>query len=164
MKPDAQKPGQQDAGPQSTPRIYLDVCALCRPFDDQAQMRIRLETEAIQLILSHVRSGNLTLVVSSVHEVEIGAIEDPIEREHLLSTLQQIGHRVEVDLGQARKRAERLTEQELGPADAAHLALAEATGADFISCDDRLLRQCRRVRSNTWSGTPIAFCEKENLQ
>ena len=27
-------------------RIYLDVCMLCRPFDDQDQMRIRLENES----------------------------------------------------------------------------------------------------------------------
>ncbi|MDF2953368.1 MAG: hypothetical protein OD816_000613 [Thermodesulfobacterium sp.] len=30
--------------------IYLDVCALCRPFDDQSYLRIRMETEAINLI------------------------------------------------------------------------------------------------------------------
>jgi hypothetical protein len=26
-------------------RVYLDVCTLCRPFDDQTHIRIRLETE-----------------------------------------------------------------------------------------------------------------------
>jgi len=30
--------------------VYLDVCALSRPFDDQAFLRIRLETEAVNLI------------------------------------------------------------------------------------------------------------------
>lgn len=50
--------------PEPTKRIYLDVCALCCPFDDQTQIRIRLETEAVQLILSHVRSGELALVAS----------------------------------------------------------------------------------------------------
>jgi hypothetical protein len=50
--------------PESAKRIYLDVCALCRPFDDQAQIRIRLETEAVQLILSYVKSGDLDLVIS----------------------------------------------------------------------------------------------------
>jgi len=149
--------------PQSTRRIYLDVCALCRPFDDQTQMRIRLETDALQLILSHVRSGNLTLVVSPTHDVEIGTIDDLTEREHLLSTLRQIGHRVAFDLKQTRKRAERLTQQGLGPADAAHLAFAEEAEAEFITCDDRLLRQCRRVQPGVWFGTPVAFCDKENL-
>ena len=34
-----------------TPRIYLDVCCLNRPFDDQAQERVRLESEAVKSVL-----------------------------------------------------------------------------------------------------------------
>lgn len=34
--------------------VYLDVCALSRPFDDQSYLRIRIETEAVNLILSNV--------------------------------------------------------------------------------------------------------------
>jgi len=149
---------------QAGKRIYLDVCTLCRPFDDQTQMRIRLETDAVQLILSHVRSGNLILIVSPVHMIETRAIDDLTEREHLLATLQQIGHRVAFDLQRTRERAEHLTQQGLGPADAAHLAFAENAQADFITCDDRLLRQCPRVQPGVWFGTPVAFCDKENLQ
>ncbi len=33
------------------PQIYLDVCCLNRPFDDQRQDRIRLEADAVLLIL-----------------------------------------------------------------------------------------------------------------
>ena len=33
-------------------RIYLDVCCLNRPFDDQSQPRIRLESETILIILA----------------------------------------------------------------------------------------------------------------
>ena len=149
---------------QSTRRIYLDVCALCRPFDDQTQMRIRLETDAVRLILSHVRTGDLTLVVSPAHQVEIGAIGDLTERQHLLSMLGEDGLRVLFDLEQARARAERLTERGLGPADAAHLAFAEEADADFITCDDRLLRQCRSLQPAVWFGTPVAFCDREELQ
>jgi len=145
-------------------RIYLDVCALCRPFDDQTQMRIRLETDAVQFILSHVRSGNLTLVVSPAHGIEIRAIEERTEREHLLAMLRQIGRHVAFDLKQARTLAEQLTQRDLGPADAAHLAFAEEAKADFITCDDRLLRQCQRVRPSVWFGAPVTFCDKENLE
>lgn len=35
-------------------KIYLDVCCLNRPFDDQAQTRIRLESEAILLIIARM--------------------------------------------------------------------------------------------------------------
>ena len=148
---------------ESVQRVYLDVCALCRPFDDQSQMRIRLETEAVQLILSHVRSGDLALVLSPVHDVEIGAISDLIEREHLLSLLSETGTRTDADLQHTRQRAEQLVHQGLGLADAAHLAYAEEAEASFVTCDDRLVRQCRRLELDIWCGTPVAFCGEEDL-
>ena len=36
-------------------RIYLDVCSFNRPFDDQSQLRIRLEAEAKLKIQDEVR-------------------------------------------------------------------------------------------------------------
>jgi predicted nucleic acid-binding protein len=89
---------------------------------------------------------------------------DLTEREHLLSTLRRIGHCVALDLRQARDRAEMLVQQGLGPADAAYLALAEAAQAEFITCDDRLLHQCRRVQPGIWFGTPVSFCDREDLR
>lgn len=83
---------------ESGKTIYLDVCALCRPFDDLKPIRVRLEAEAVQLILSHVRSKNLTMVVSPAHVAEIGAIEDLAEREHLVILLDDLGHRTTFDL------------------------------------------------------------------
>jgi hypothetical protein len=40
-----------------TQKIYLDVCALCRPYDDQSYMRINLETIAVQLIFSAIEQN-----------------------------------------------------------------------------------------------------------
>jgi hypothetical protein len=56
--------------------IYLDVCALSRPFDDQHFMRIRLETEAVNLILFKGREEKFSLLMSPVHDAEIRAIND----------------------------------------------------------------------------------------
>jgi len=145
-------------------RVYMDVCALCRPFDNQDQMRIHLETAAVLLIIGHVRSKSLTMIVSPAHDVEIAAIKEVVEREHLQLLLQEIGTRISFDLPQAQQRAEQLVQQGLGPADAAHLALAEQARSDFVTCDDRLLRKCRRIRPSVWCGSPITFCEKEDLR
>lgn len=149
---------------QPTGCVYLDVCALCRPFDDQSQMRIRLEADAVQLILSHARARSLSLAISPAHDVEIGDINDATEREHLQSVLRDMGQRFAYDPAQTRQRAEELVRQGFGIADAAHVAFSEVAEADFVTCDDRLLRQCRRVQPRVWFGTPIAFCDKENLQ
>ena len=144
--------------------VYLDVCTLCRPFDDQTQIRIRLETEAVQLILSHIQLESLTCIVSPVHRIEIGAISDFTEREYLLALLQKVGTEVAIERIAVRERAEALAEQGVGPADAAHLAFAEAAGADFVTTDDRLVRQCQRVGAAVWCGNPVAYCEKEDLR
>ena len=93
--------------------VYLDVCALCRPFDDQRQARIRLETTSVELILAHVRRRTVGLIVSPAHDVEIGAIADREERTQLVFLLEQLGTRLDFDLPAARQRAEQLAAQGL---------------------------------------------------
>jgi predicted nucleic acid-binding protein len=144
-------------------RVYLDVCALCRPFDDQSQIRIRMETDAVQLILAHIREGKIQLIISPVHHMEISATANTEERIQLETLLEHLATSVDFDLTQGRARAEKLANQGLGPADAARIAFAEQAGADFVTCDDRLLRRGQRSGLRVWSGTPIQYCEKEEL-
>ena len=145
-------------------RVYLDVCALCRPFDDQRQARIRLETTSVELILAHVRKQKIELIVSPTHDAEIEATADREERSQLTLQLRQLGTRPAFDSRAAQQRAERLTAQGMGIADAAHLAFAEQSQAEFVTVDDRLLRMCRRVEPAVWCGTPLAYCDKEGLK
>ena len=154
----------QPGSSQSLKRVYLDVCALNRPLDDQSQMRIRLETDAVLLIFSHVRAHTLQMVVSPVHCREVSANPDLARREHVQVLLEEIGTEATVNLVQARERAEDLLRQGLGAADAAHVAFAELAGCDFVSVDDRLLRRLRRVGLKVWFGTPTAYCDKEDLR
>ena len=88
------------AQPVTRHRIYLDVCALCRPFDDQQQIRIRLESSAVELILAHVRQKEVALIVSPVHHREIEAITDLEERKQLLLLLEEFGSQLEFDCRQ----------------------------------------------------------------
>ena len=144
--------------------IYIDVCAMSRPFDEQSYLRVRLETEAVNLILSKVRDGYYKLLVSPVHRKEIAAIPDMFERIELQTLLDSLGEPVKVDSGQTKSRAEELIGLGFGMADAAHVAFAEQAGAQFISCDDRLVKKCLNHQINVWCGNPVAFCEKERLR
>ena len=144
--------------------VYLDVCALSRPFDDQTFLRIRLETEAVNLIMSKVQEGYLTLAVSPVHFIEINAIPDTLERLELLSIIERYGVLLDIDKALARKRADNLALRGFGPADAAHVAFAEAGNAKFITCDDNLLKKCAKYAINIWYGSPVLFCTQENLR
>ncbi|WP_256973432.1 hypothetical protein [Nostoc sp. T09] len=51
-------------------RVYLDTSVYNRPFDDQTQPKIFLETQAIILILQMVEGRLIELVSSSVLEYE----------------------------------------------------------------------------------------------
>lgn len=144
--------------------VYLDVCALCRPFDEQDYVRIRLETDAVNLILAKIRDGKYKLLVSPVHHKEIEAIPDTLERFELLAILDKFGEPVKANLAAARKRAENLYQMGFGVADAAHVAYAEQSGADFISCDDKLLKKCSKGNIGVWCGDPVLYCMKEYLK
>lgn len=73
-------------------RIYLDACCLNRPFDDQSQERIRLETEAVILILSRVQRGYWEQIGSEVLDFEIDQTPD-LERRARVKVLARAVHR-----------------------------------------------------------------------
>lgn len=132
--------------------------------DDQRYARIRLESEATNLILENVRNKKLKLAVSPVHHKEIRSIPDVAERIEILTMLENYGELVKVDVVEALIKAEKLFEDGFGVADAAHVAFAEAAGADFVTCDDRLLKRCLKSGLIIWCGDPLQFCHKENLK
>lgn len=144
--------------------VYIDVCALSRPFDEQEYIRIRLETEAVNLILSKVREGILKMIVSPVHIKEIDDIPDMIERIELHTILNRLGDPLKGNKMKIRTRAEELIVSGFDIADAAHVACAEMAGASFISCDDRLIRKCLNNELAVWCGNPVNFCEEEGLR
>ncbi len=129
-------------------RVYLDVCVLCRPFDDQNQTRIRLETTALELILAHIRRGERETILSPVHRVEIAAIQQEQEKQYLLLLLNQLATPFPFDFQQIRHRAEALADRGMGVADAAHVAFAEFTLADFVSVDGSFAQTMPTGRSN----------------
>lgn len=125
--------------------VYLDVCCLSRPFDDRSQPRIRLEAEAVLLILSMLSEAPWQWLGSEVVDFEIEQTPDP-ERRHLTESLAAGAvHKVEV----AEAVIERgVVLKTLGfkRLDALHLACAEAAGAEvFLTTDDRLVKCARRV-------------------
>ncbi len=145
-------------------RLYFDVCTLCRPFDDQRALRIRLETDAFHLMVQAVRRGAYEMVASPAHFQELSGIRDRSERRETMMLLTSVGKRLAVDLPQAQRRAEILHSQGFGPVDAAHVAYAEATSDFFITCDDKLLKRCRRIVPSLHALNPVEFSITEELR
>ena len=127
-------------------------------------MRIRLETDAFYMILQSIREGNYNMVVSPVHLKEIGGIEDIRERLELIILLNNFGVNPSCNLRKVRERAEYFVSLKSGIADAAHLAFAEATSDIFITCDDKLLKKCKRNNIKIQSVSSLEFCTMEDLK
>lgn len=121
-------------------KVYLDTSVYNRPFDDQTQPRIWLETLAFALILQMIEAGSIQLITSSVLEYENN--QNPFElRKNWVarcSRLASCHYKVDEDI---RLRGQRLEQQGLKAIDALHVACAEGAGNEyFLTCDDRLLR------------------------
>jgi hypothetical protein len=128
-----------------TYKLYLDVCCLNRPFDDQNQTRIRLESEALLLIISRLQLKEWEWIGSDVINFEISRTPDP-ERHRRVKLLASTIH-YSVQLEQAEVvRAKQLEALGFKEWDALHLACAESGGVDiFLTTDDKLLNLARRV-------------------
>lgn len=124
----------------------MDVSCLNRPFDDQGQMRIRLEAEAVTLILERCDRGEWEQVSSEIAQIEIAAMRDGDRQARLQLLLPGEKAILKLTAG-AFERAASLEHIGFKPADALHVACAEEVGADvLLSCDDRLCRLARRRR------------------
>jgi hypothetical protein len=123
-----------------------------------------LETDAVRLILAHVRQGKYEFVVSPVHFAEISATAYEEEKAQVLTFFDAFGRQPSWDLGKARKRAEGLCQSKFGPADAAHIAFAEQEAEVFITCDDTLLKKCRKTAIRIPAMGPVEFSISEGLK
>lgn len=148
-----------------SPAVYLDVCALGRPYDDQRFHRIEVETLAVVMITRLIREGRYILYYSPVHEDEVTRNDDESARAEILMMLYSYGKNAAtiLDYPALYQRAQELMKKGMKTADSLHVANTEALGAAFITCDDELLNKCRSIGAKTWFGTPVDFCIKEDL-
>jgi predicted nucleic acid-binding protein len=126
------------------PRIYLDVCCLNRPFDDQRQDRVRLEAEAVLLILGRCEAGEWQWISSAVVEEEVDNTPSRERRSRVRAMLSGVQSVVALTAA-AVTRAQALQAMGFRTYDALHLACAEQAAVDvFLTTDDRVLRIATR--------------------
>jgi predicted nucleic acid-binding protein len=127
-------------------RVYMDTCCFNRPFDDQNQLRVRLESEATLLVLESVTRGKWALIGSDALDAEIVAIRDPIRRRRVMNLTRAATEQVSIDADRSR-RQQVLEVMGFGSYDSVHIACAEAAGADvLLTTDDALIRRARRMQ------------------
>lgn len=112
-------------------RIYLDMNIYNRPFDDQSQVRIRLETIAIFSILQKIKNKELSLLWSFM-----------IDYENSMNPHDDIRQEIEMAASLAVKNvapdetvlnaAKEFESKGIKPRDSMHLACALKGEADYF--------------------------------
>lgn len=124
-------------------KIYLDNCCYNRPYDDQTQVRIQLETQAKLYIQDMVRQNKVELVTSYVLAYENGKNRF-LQKRQVIEAFMDAYESYYV--GEERGRevtgiAGTIMETGVKEKDALHVACAILAGCDyFITTDDRLLK------------------------
>lgn len=132
-------------------RLYLDICAIQRPLDDQKQLRVRSEAEAVLGLLALCEDGELSLVASGVHTVENQKCPHPDRRAHVNDVLNLAYSYVHTS-ATVLERAKQYRVNGIERLDALHLACAVEAKADyFCTTDDHLLQKGKAADTNVTS-------------
>jgi predicted nucleic acid-binding protein len=126
-------------------RIYMDLCCFNRPYDDQTQARIRIETEAKITIQEKIKHAECELLWSAILDLECSFNPVTAHRLAIMNWRAEACAQIMID-DTVLEDAQRLLASGIGEYDALHAACAKAGQADlFVSTDDRLLKRLRAV-------------------
>ena len=122
-------------------KIYLDNCCFNRPYDDQSQAKIHIESQAKLCIQERVRSGKYDLVWSYILEYENAQNPFEMRRISILkwkAIAKEMVFSDDVLLNYARQ----LMLMGIKAKDALHVACAVKAGCDvFLTTDLKLLNK-----------------------
>jgi hypothetical protein len=141
-------------------RLYIDLSCFNRPFDDQSQERIRLETEAVLNVLTRVVEGKERLLWSWVMSFENSKHPRPDRRDEIAVWQTKAERTIDLS-GGLQEKAREFGQQGISALDAAHLAAAEIGGAEVVlTCDDIMVRRARRLALSLRVVNPVAYFQE----
>jgi len=140
-------------------KIYLDNCCFNRPFDDQSQLRIRLESEAKLQIQADIRSGLYELVWSYIMDYENS--KNPFrERQEQITKWHSYSCDDIIEDEELVEIAAKLNQQGIKKIDSLHIACAIKANADFfLTTDDGVLKKASIVKDIKITD-PIGFIKE----
>ena len=118
--------------------IYLDLCCFNRPFDDQSQLIVRLQTEAKLNVQVAILEGRYELAWSAVIDLENTANPSP-DRRNTIVAWRRIAVMDQVVTVTVEDLAELYTNHGLKSMDALHVACALTAEARYFLTTDKIL-------------------------
>ena len=144
--------------------IYLDYNCFQRRFDDDSQIRIKLEALACEEIFIRAEIEDIKLAWSFMHEDETMLCPFPNRSNiaFILSSLCKVRIGPEDEIYKFALEFQK--RGSMSSKDAIHLACADFIKADyFLSFDDRLVRQAKRLGLKMSISNPVDYIRSEGL-
>jgi len=120
-------------------RIYLDNCCFNRPYDDQVQLLVQLETQAKLYVQRAVLQGEFDLVWSFILSYE-NSVNPHENRKHSIAKWKKIATLNVMSSESIVKRTNLIMQKGIKSKDAMHIACAiDAKCHYFLTTDKKLL-------------------------
>lgn len=124
--------------------IYLDLCCLNRPFDDQNQERVQRETKAVRVIIDLCQKDEWHLLGSQAIDIELARTPPGARRQQMMDWA-ALARTKTILSDRLIARTRELASLGFKAFDALHIACAEDGNADvLLTTDDRMLRLAAR--------------------
>lgn len=138
--------------------IYLDNCCYNRPFDDQTQERIHLESEAILTILQRRQAGMFKIVGSNILELEMERMHDVTKKQKVKELYKVADLHINYTENIKKRSKEIMELSKIRTFDSLHIAAAEEAKADvMLTTDDKLERMAERLELKVRVMNPLKF-------
>ena len=128
-------------------RLNFDICCYSRLYDDQTQIKVYMESEAILNILNISKQNNDEIVGSSALDLEIDQIDNVEKREKIKYFYHQtITEKIDYTEN-VLNRVKELSEQtKIKTLDSFHLSFAEYSNANILlTTDTKFEKACAKI-------------------
>ncbi len=142
--------------------LYLDYNCFQRSFDDQSQVRIRMETIACGEIFEKAEAGDVILAWSFMHEDE-NAMSPFLDRKAEVIKLSELC-RIRIGPSERVKNTALALQGKckLSAKDALHVACAALSSIKFfLTCDDRVVKRTGGQVENMVLMNPASYLVRE---
>ena len=140
-------------------RLYFDICCYSRLYDDQMQVKIYMESEAILNILNFSKQNNDEIVGSPALDLEIDQIDNVDKRDKIKYFYNQaITEKITYDHNVINRVKELSENSNIKTLDSFHLSFAEKSNVDILlTTDTKFEKACSKMELKVKVINPVNY-------
>ena len=140
-------------------RLYFDVCCYSRLYDDQTQIKIYMESEAVLNLLNISKQNNDEIVGSPALDLEIDQIDNVDKREKIKYLYHKsITGKINYSESVLNRVKELSKQANIKTLDSFHLSFAENYDVDILlTTDNKFEKACAKMDLRIKVINPVSY-------